>query len=136
MTRQKFGGTEPPDIKAIRRSPKQFIDIETVGKLADYAITCELKIDRLEKEITFYKNSSMKFENEFTCTKRERDELREENDALRKDAERYRWLTFRDASKEYAICEWKDDEEDCTYYGLGMAKEVVDGLIDAAMKGQ
>ncbi len=47
MSRQPFGGSEPLDIEAIRQSPRQFVDLVTVVKLSDYAMVCELKIERL-----------------------------------------------------------------------------------------
>ncbi len=50
MSRQSFGGSEPLDLEAIRQSPRQFVDLETVEKLADYAMVCELKIERLDKQ--------------------------------------------------------------------------------------
>lgn len=51
MERQPFGGSEPLDLEAIRQSPRQFVDLETVEKLGDYAMVCELKIARLEKQL-------------------------------------------------------------------------------------
>jgi len=47
MTRQQFGGSEPLDLEAIRQSPRQFVDLETLEKLSDYAMVCELKIERV-----------------------------------------------------------------------------------------
>jgi hypothetical protein len=55
MTRQPFGGSEPLDLEAIRQSPRQFVDLETVEKLSDYAMVCELKIERLERENEAYR---------------------------------------------------------------------------------
>ncbi len=55
MNRQPFGGSEPLDLEAIRQSPRQFVDLETVEKLADYAMVCELKIKRLEAELAALK---------------------------------------------------------------------------------
>ena len=51
MAQQKFGGSAPLDIDEIRQSPRQFVDLETVEKLSDYAMVCELKIDRLTKQL-------------------------------------------------------------------------------------
>lgn len=51
MSRQKFGGSEPLDLETIRQSPRQFVDLETVEKLSDYAMVCELKIERLTAEL-------------------------------------------------------------------------------------
>jgi hypothetical protein len=59
--------------------------------------------------------------------------LRAEMDALRRDAERYRWL--RDNGGDWAICQWLDDDrEGIGYYREGRAAHVVDAAIDAAMK--
>jgi len=44
-------GSEPLDLEAIRQSPRQYVDLETVEKLSDYAVVCELKIKWLEKQL-------------------------------------------------------------------------------------
>ena len=75
MTRQPFGGSEPLDLEAIRQSPRQFVDLETVEKLSDYAMVCELKIEWLKRE----------------------------NETLQKDAERYRFLRKFLTSKDMPI---------------------------------
>ena len=54
-----------------------------------------------------------------------------ELDALRKDAERYRWLRDNGTS-EWGICVWGDDEQE---WAQDMrAADVVDRAIDAAME--
>ncbi len=63
MPRQLFGGSEPLDLEAIRQSPRQFVDLETVEKLSDYAMVCELKIERLEAEIVRRQNSYVETRN-------------------------------------------------------------------------
>ncbi|MDD2741245.1 MAG: hypothetical protein PHV02_03170 [Rhodocyclaceae bacterium] len=50
-TRLRCGGSAPLDIEAIRQSPRQFCDLETVEKLSDYALVCELRIARQERQI-------------------------------------------------------------------------------------
>ncbi len=57
MNRQKFGGSEPLDLEAIRQSPRQFVDLDTVEKLSDYAMVCELKIERLTAELAEIKEA-------------------------------------------------------------------------------
>ncbi len=57
MNRQKFGSSEPLDLEAIRQSPRQFVDLDTVEKLSDYAMVCELKIERLTAELVEIKEA-------------------------------------------------------------------------------
>ena len=56
----------------------------------------------------------------------------DENDRLRADAERYRWL--RDNNRgSWAICEWSYDEPE-GYYKDARAPGIVDAAIDAALR--
>ena len=55
--------------------------------------------------------------------------LEAENEALKADALRYRWV--RDSRGDWAICEWED-----RWYRDSRAPHVVDAAIDAAMKDQ
>lgn len=42
--RTNMGGKEQPNLEVIRQSPRQFVDMETVESLADYALCLELKV--------------------------------------------------------------------------------------------
>jgi hypothetical protein len=62
------------------------------------------------------------------CIKAQRDELRDKVEALRKDAERYRWLRSRKPD-DYCIC--------CGYDGLELfVGETLDNAIDAVIEGE
>lgn len=49
--RTNMGGKEPPDLEVIRQSPRQFVDMETVESLADYALCLELKVARQQDQL-------------------------------------------------------------------------------------
>ena len=59
------------------------------------------------------------------------EQLEAECDELKADAMRYRWLCHRNASKDFAICEWVDEAAE--WYALGMSKKDVDAILGAAI---
>jgi hypothetical protein len=58
------------------------------------------------------------------CIKAQRDELRDKVEALRKDAERYRWIREPIAGREFFV----------SNLILANADDYLDAAIDAAMK--
>lgn len=60
-------------------------------------------------------------------------ELQHQCDELWAGALRYRWLRSRGGSRQFAICEWQDEEHDAEWYALGMTPEAIDAAIDAAI---
>ena len=66
----------------------------------------------------------------------ERDQLRAEVEALRKDAERYRWLRRQPndcSAPRIDICHWQRNGDDSVNEGEGLRLEAADEAIDAAM---
>ncbi len=61
---------------------------------------------------------------------REIDRLRAENEALRKDAERYRWLRD-DAPEEWDVTRWLDNETQEIH-----VQDYLDEAIDTAMEAK
>lgn len=73
-------------------------------------------------------------EQSYLVLRAERDQLKAENEALRKDAERYQWLRSREsaADPEISVTRWNQISPD---HAMGDAPrlEVLDAAIDAAM---
>ena len=80
--------------------------------------------------------TDMTIEEELSITCEQRDaldiecaRLEKENEALRKDAERYRWLR-NDATDEWDVTRWIDSDTQEILFG-----DDLDNEIDAAMNG-
>ncbi|WDM87475.1 ead/Ea22-like family protein [Pseudomonas asiatica] len=66
----------------------------------------------------------------------ERDQLKAESEALRKDAERYRWLRCQPndcSAPRIDICHWTRNGDDSVNEGEGLRESAADEAIDAAM---
>ena len=86
------------------------------------------EIERLKAEVADITRASKEGWRYAAELEDERKRLTAEVGALRKDAERYRWL--RKGGNLWGICVWEDDE------WAQDARTNVDSLIDAAMEGK
>jgi len=85
-------------------------------------------------------NAALKAENELNLAAnrglgRLVDELQAENEQLLKDAERYRWLADQDLDDRiFIVCGTNGTWGECGHSGFGGLKDLIDEIIDEAMK--
>lgn len=102
-----------------------------IGETNEWGTQCyEIHGERVQELATAYGESTAAYI--AACNPIAIAAILSELDALRKDAERYRWLRDNTDS-DWAICEWNTDESDGVgYYRDARAPNIVDAAIDAA----
>lgn len=98
---------------------------------APAVMTLLVEIERLEELASSDRDRVMAVIGQYANIEAERDQLKAENEALRKDAERYRWLRLG-MGKAIVVVPDNDRSCDCELFEVLLESEV-DQSVDAAM---
>lgn len=131
-------GADPEEVKAVQDYLQQTMPKTILALLAEIEMLSAQRLMHLRLNLSLRARRKVwvahceKAEDQLLDVQSERDQLKAENEALRKDAERYRWLrqaSATDGEYTHGVCIdlW---ENGC---GFEVTLEEADAAVDAAM---